>query len=238
MISSPLVSWLGRTRWVPGSCLPHPQMVTADWSTLAWVHVGSPPGRVLNPKYCQQGTQPALTWGPNLHTGKCCPVSFHHLWVWSTISWDPMGAAKSANQGCLGRVWWSRSKVKVTRPKNVTSMIFSFESQDTTHWLVAYGVTSGHLTSCHDVMTSHDVAWCFVTSQNDVRGKTASGSREVQQHFSVFFLTLIYMDCEAGEILASMRILEKSSKTGMVGIRDHREEKADFRWTIQLGRYR
>ncbi len=40
----PLVRWLGCTRWVPGSCWSHPQMAAADWTTLAWVQVGSPRG--------------------------------------------------------------------------------------------------------------------------------------------------------------------------------------------------
>ncbi len=31
----PEVSRLGFTRWVPGSCLPHPRMACVDWSTLA-----------------------------------------------------------------------------------------------------------------------------------------------------------------------------------------------------------
>ncbi len=35
------VSRLGFTRWVPGSCLPHPLMAGVDWPTLAWVKVGS-----------------------------------------------------------------------------------------------------------------------------------------------------------------------------------------------------
>ncbi len=39
--NTPLVSWLGCTRWVPGSCWPHPQMVAADWTTPACVQVGS-----------------------------------------------------------------------------------------------------------------------------------------------------------------------------------------------------
>ncbi len=46
-------------------------------------------------------TQTVRKRGPNLHPGKCWPISCHHLWVWSTTSWDPMGAAKSANQGWL-----------------------------------------------------------------------------------------------------------------------------------------
>ncbi len=29
------------THWVPGSCLPHPWIACADWSTLAYVKVGS-----------------------------------------------------------------------------------------------------------------------------------------------------------------------------------------------------
>ncbi len=33
---------------------------------------------------------------------------------------------------------------------------------------------------------------------------------------------------------ASMRNLKKSSKFGWLESPDHREEKADFRWTIQL----
>ncbi len=40
-----------------------------------------------------------LDRGPNLHPGKRWPINCHHLWVWSTTSWDSMGAAKSANQG-------------------------------------------------------------------------------------------------------------------------------------------
>ncbi len=40
---TPLVSWLGCTFWVPGSCWPHPQMVEADWTNLPtmYVQVGS-----------------------------------------------------------------------------------------------------------------------------------------------------------------------------------------------------
>ena len=61
LLSSPLVSWLGCTRWVPESCWPHPQMVTADWSTLAWVQLGSPIpysfGAGWVPKAVQVGSQ-------------------------------------------------------------------------------------------------------------------------------------------------------------------------------------
>ncbi len=50
-------------------------------------------------------TQTLRNRGPNLHPGKCWPISCHHLWVWSTTSWDPTGAAKSANQGWKGDKW-------------------------------------------------------------------------------------------------------------------------------------
>ncbi len=79
---TPLVSRLGFTCWVPGSCWPHSQMVAADWTTV-------------------------MNRAPNLHPCKCWPISCHHLsdlWVLLRTSWDPMGAAKYANQGCKG--WW------------------------------------------------------------------------------------------------------------------------------------
>ncbi len=43
--------------------------------------------------------------GPNLHPGKCWPMSWHHLWVWSTTTWDPTGAAKAANPRCIVLYW-------------------------------------------------------------------------------------------------------------------------------------
>ena len=95
-----LVSRPGCTRWVPKSCWPHPQMVTADWSPLAWVQVVSPIPYSLGagwvPKAVQVGSQQDLrsnflvilptgdptctdleTQPAHRYTDKCCSISCH-----------------------------------------------------------------------------------------------------------------------------------------------------------------
>ena len=97
-LRSPLVSWLGCTRWVLGSCWPHPQMVTADWSTLAWVQVGSPIPYSLGagwvPKAVQVGSQQDLQWN-NIFLQFYPNVCIFGIWLW-----DPTGGLK----GC--KVAW------------------------------------------------------------------------------------------------------------------------------------
>ncbi len=107
--SSPEVSRLGFTRWVPGSCLPHPRMAGVDWSTVAWVKVGSQSqwrlwalvGPNFHSLWDPTFTQTVNNEGPNLHINSHWPISTGYSWVWQTTSWDPTGEAKSANPGCF-----------------------------------------------------------------------------------------------------------------------------------------
>ncbi len=85
------MTWMSVTRWVPGSCSPHPRMTRVDWSTLAWVKFGS---------------QSQWRLGPVLAgLNNCWPISTVYSWVWQTTSWDPTGEAKSANPGCNVIQW-------------------------------------------------------------------------------------------------------------------------------------
>ncbi len=88
----PLININSCTRWVPGSCRPHPQVSIVDWVRLtkpACVQVGSPSLYSLAPSLCQNtahSLHPAIVWRGEL---------FHNY----ITSWDPTGAGISVIHG-------------------------------------------------------------------------------------------------------------------------------------------
>ncbi len=86
--------------WLAGLAAPvgSPEVTDTPTNPHCWlVNVCLRSGWVI--RSVQVESPLTITRGPNLHPGKRWPISCHHLWVWSTTSWDPTGAAKSANPG-------------------------------------------------------------------------------------------------------------------------------------------